>query len=437
MAGLFTAMVLARHYRQVTVIERDCLPAAAVPRKGVPQGGHVHAVLLRGMEILDDLCPGFYDELISDGATKARALEDIHMELIGHQVLRVGTEHNFVMATRPFLEAHLRQRVSRTPGVVIRDGFEATDILHAARKGRVTGVRICPRGSSGSGEAMAADLVVDALGRAGRGRVWLDALGFPRPAEQRLHVGVHYGSRLYRFPQGTAASLGVSAVFVAPRPGRRRGMVLFAQENGMWVLSLTGYDGFTPPKDGGGFLAAVREFGTQDMYDAVSAAEPCSEIAAYRFPAGHLRRYERLHRHPEGLLSTGDSICCLNPIYGTGITVAAELAVLLDRCLDQPRSADLPRRYYAGAASIVRAPWRMTTLLDRTLNPVGRFSPTSRLARSYLQRVARSAASDPLLATTLIECLGMIAPPERLFHPKILKHTAWAGEPSRHASPGR
>lgn len=37
MSGLLAARVLADAYEQVTVVERDVLPEAGMPRKGVPQ----------------------------------------------------------------------------------------------------------------------------------------------------------------------------------------------------------------------------------------------------------------------------------------------------------------------------------------------------------------------------------------------------------------
>jgi 2-polyprenyl-6-methoxyphenol hydroxylase-like FAD-dependent oxidoreductase len=42
MGGLLAARAVAEHYDRVTVIERDELPEAPEPRKGVPQGRHLH-----------------------------------------------------------------------------------------------------------------------------------------------------------------------------------------------------------------------------------------------------------------------------------------------------------------------------------------------------------------------------------------------------------
>src|SRR3954467_7907533 len=68
MGGLITARVLADFYETVTVVERDVLPDDPENRRGVPQGRHTHALLSRGAQVLEELFPGFLDELVAAGA---------------------------------------------------------------------------------------------------------------------------------------------------------------------------------------------------------------------------------------------------------------------------------------------------------------------------------------------------------------------------------
>lgn len=67
MGGLLAARVLADFYDRVTVVERDTLPVGPVNRRGVPQGRLIHAVLARCTQVLDELFPGFVDELTAMG----------------------------------------------------------------------------------------------------------------------------------------------------------------------------------------------------------------------------------------------------------------------------------------------------------------------------------------------------------------------------------
>src|ERR1700760_5187206 len=68
MAGLLAARSLADFFDTVTVVERDPLPDAGAARRGVPQGRHLHALLARGAQVLEELFPGILDELVLDGA---------------------------------------------------------------------------------------------------------------------------------------------------------------------------------------------------------------------------------------------------------------------------------------------------------------------------------------------------------------------------------
>jgi 2-polyprenyl-6-methoxyphenol hydroxylase-like FAD-dependent oxidoreductase len=68
MAGLLAARVLSDHFQEVVIVERDRLPKQAEFRKGVPQSRHIHFLLVRGARILEQLFPGFREDLLAAGA---------------------------------------------------------------------------------------------------------------------------------------------------------------------------------------------------------------------------------------------------------------------------------------------------------------------------------------------------------------------------------
>jgi hypothetical protein len=55
---LSAAGVLARHFEEVVILERDNLPASAVSRSGTPQDRHPHGLLAGGLRALDEIFPG-------------------------------------------------------------------------------------------------------------------------------------------------------------------------------------------------------------------------------------------------------------------------------------------------------------------------------------------------------------------------------------------
>ena len=65
LAGLLAARVLADHFERVTLIERDAYLETSEARRGTPQANHVHGLLVRGRQILEEFFPGLPANSIS------------------------------------------------------------------------------------------------------------------------------------------------------------------------------------------------------------------------------------------------------------------------------------------------------------------------------------------------------------------------------------
>ena len=61
LAGLMTARVLADHFDAVTVLERDHVDGQPALHQSIPQGNHLHGLLLGGQQVMASLYPGFLD----------------------------------------------------------------------------------------------------------------------------------------------------------------------------------------------------------------------------------------------------------------------------------------------------------------------------------------------------------------------------------------
>ena len=216
MAGLLAARVLADAYERVTVIERDRLPVGIEARRGVPQGAHAHTLLPRGQACLEELLPGIVAELIAAGAPTYAAMNEMRVVLGGHPFARAELGARSLIASRPLLEGHVRRRVRALANVELRDRIDALGLEPGADGQRIAGVRVLSRADSSAAETLQADLVVCATGRGARVPAWLEALGHPRPVEQRLAVDVGYATRHLRLPAG--ALDGDRLVLVGPRP---------------------------------------------------------------------------------------------------------------------------------------------------------------------------------------------------------------------------
>jgi 2-polyprenyl-6-methoxyphenol hydroxylase-like FAD-dependent oxidoreductase len=417
-AGLLAARALSDAYRRVTIIERDELPAIGANRKAVPQGSHAHVMLASGQRSIEQLLPGITEELFAAGAQSCESMRQIRFVIAGHEITREASGADVLLASRPLIEGHVRRRVLATPNVCLRERCEAVDLLASPDRRRVTGVRTRGRGDGGAEEALAAELVVAASGRAARVPALLEALGYERPGEERLPVDLRYVSRRVRLRSG---ALGEDRLIgIGARPGLPRGVMLIAQED-HWILTASGYGAaHHPPTDEEGYLAFIASVAPPDVLGAIRESEPLGELVTHAFPANQRRRYERLRRFPEGLLVVGDAISSFNPLYGQGMSVAALEAIELRRCLERGERR-LAKRFFRAAANVVKQAWDMAVGGDLALPEVPGDRPVIvRLSNAYMERLLRVAEDDPIVAAAFGDVGDLLAPPQEVMRPRIV-----------------
>ena len=414
-AGLLAARVLADTYPEVTVLDRDALAPGVAPRRGAPQGRHIHALLARGQLALEELFLGLTDELVAHGAPIGDMLGDARLLFGGHRLARAETGLRVVSVSRPLLEDRIRARVRALGAVRFAPPCDVVGLRLSHDGRRVTGVRILRRAAASAEETLDADLVVDATGRGSRTPKWLASLGFGRPEEEQVRVDVGYATRRYRL---SADGLnGDLACVHGPTADRPRGGALAKLEGGAGMLTLFGMLGDHPPKDAAGFDGFARSLQFPDLYDVIRAAEPIDDPVGFRFPANVRRRYERMRRFPDGLLVVGDAICSFNPIYGQGMTVAALQAIALR---DQLRPGTTPstQSVLRALARAIDAPWELAIGADLSVPEVDGPRPLRRrLANQYVRRLQAAASRDPELSQAFVRVTGLIDPPEALLRP--------------------
>jgi 2-polyprenyl-6-methoxyphenol hydroxylase-like FAD-dependent oxidoreductase len=435
MAGLLAARVLADAYSRVTVVDRDELPEASTHRRGVPHGRHIHGLLARGQQALEELLPGLTAELIAQGVPAGDMLADTRLYLSGHRLRQAHAGLVVLCASRPLLEGHVRARVRAIRNVQLLDRCDILGLTADPDARRLTGARVLRRADSSAEQVLGADLVVDATGRGARTPIWLQALGYARPETEQVRVGLGYATRTYRLPPD--ALDGDLAVLQAATPEHPRTGALQRLEGGRWMLTLGGMLGDHPPTDPGGFLAFARTLRFPDIHEAVRDAEPLDDPVAFRFPASVRHRYERLDRFPDGLLVLGDAVASFNPIYGQGMSVAALEALTLGRHLERGAEPE-PRRWFRDLARVVDVPWQIAAGGDLAVPGVqGRRTLKGRLLNAYIARLHAAAAHDAGLAGAFVRVAGLVAPPQALLRPSVALRVLRPSRPTAAGAGGR
>jgi len=439
MAGLITARVLSEHFARVTVVERDALDdGSAEPRKGVPQGRQLHALLKKGETILAELFPDLLPALAADGAVTFDFGGDVAWHHFGVWKKRFDAGMSTTCLSRPLLESHVRRRVFALPNVRRRDRTEVTTLVASADRTRITGAVVKGR-DDGDEARLDADLVVDASGRGTRLPGWLSGLGYAPPEETQVKVRVGYASRVFRRVEPSPYPWK-SMYLIGKPPDNRRIGALMPQEGGQWICVLVGMLGDYPPDDAAGFLEFARGLPVPDLHRVLEELEPVGDIPTHRFSANLRRHYERLERFPEGLVAVGDALASFNPIFGQGMTTACLDALALGACLVEQRGlagpgdvTGLSRRYHVAAAKLTDAPWMMTTGEDFRYPEVeGQRPPLYPAMKWYLGQVHRAASVDTEIFGHFLRAMHMLDGPEKLLAPSTALKVLRA---ARRASP--
>ncbi len=423
MAGLLAVAALAEAYDEVVLVERDPMRPDPAPRRGVPQGRHVHVLLSRGAKAIETLLPGILTELTADGGMTLDNLNQLHADIDGHVLCQADAPMDRAhLQTRPFLEAHVLARVRALPDVRILDDHDVVELRWEGT--RVVGATVVPRAAPDEDVELDADLTVSALGRNGRVGAWLTDHGYEAPTEQELRIDLMYATRLMRL-DATRVN-GYRGVLVGAKPSRPTGISLLQQEDDAWIVTVEAFAGHHPATDPEGWLDEAVRLTPPQFRDALRSAEPVTDVSVHRFPANLWRRYDRLRDFPEGLLVTGDSICSFNPVYGQGMTVAALEAGLL-RELVRSGTHDLAHRFFHQAAKPVRIAWEAAVGGDLSMPPdvvPGRRTVVVRAANAYLDRYLTAAEQDAVLALDFLDVTGLDKPARALVSPHALRAIA-------------
>jgi 2-polyprenyl-6-methoxyphenol hydroxylase-like FAD-dependent oxidoreductase len=284
----------------------------------------------------------------------------------------------------------------------------------------VTGVH------TSDGEELAADLVIDAMGRRSGLPGWLAGLGAQPLAEEAEDSGFSYYTRYFRSADGTAPQFITGLL----TPFGSFSLLTLPGDAGTWSVTV-----YISSRD-----QALKEVRHPEKWRAVVAAcplhahlldgEPVSDVLAM---SGIVDRHRRavVAGTPvlTGLLAVGDSACCTNPSLGRGMTMglmhAAGTAEVIADHLGDPVTLALEHDHMTQARV---TPWYQNTVrfdrarreeIDASIE--GRPAPEPPAPEppgpmpQFQQAFGVAMLYDPDVFRGMMEFISMMALPEQVF----------------------
>lgn len=418
-AGLLAARVLADHADRVLIIERDETGSGDAPRRGVPQGSQLHALLDAGLRQLERWFPGFTADAVAAGAVHSPG--EVRNAYLDGVAKRHRADTTQLTATRPFLEYQVRSRVLRLPNVTMTRG-RAVGLEHSMTA--VTGVRI---ESGGTTVVQAADLVVDATGRASRVGDWVADAGWDRPELIRQTTGINYATAFFVREPGPVLWNPVFSTCSPKVAGDMAIAACTAVEKDRWIVLMGGYGECRPGASADDLIRRCRQDFPREFGKVVEGGI-IGDVTTYRQADSRRRDFAGTNRFPARLVAVGDAVASFNPIYGQGMSSAALQASCLSLYLHADPDLDRPARHFFDLQKVVvDAAWGISSAADLARPSVVAERPRGYRLSSWLSgTVVNATATDAVVNRQFDEVVNMLAHPSTLARPGILARSLLA-----------
>jgi len=407
-AGLLAAAALAQSVDGVTILERKQRPGRG--ESLAPQGRMTHVLLLGGANAIEEVLPGFQDDAAARGVPSVRADQGLWWN--GGYRQRFFDTDTAPFGSRVMIEEIIRDRVEAIDTIDVRYGTGVEGLIGDSSQ---------VRGVSTTHGTIEADVVVDASGRGSHLERWLEAIGAVLPPVEEVKVDVAYAGAIVPAPPGSTDRhkyLVCQSMF----PDNPRIGLALEIENDQWSIVMGGYHGDRPPTDPRGLLTFAETLSMPELPALLEEIGPIDDIQTYRFASNRRRRFEKI-RVPAGLLPIGDSVCSFNPVYGQGMSVAAQEAAELQRAVRRSDVKGLDTNRLIGRfGKIVDGPWRIAADADLGHPQTeGHRSPNA--VDKWIGRILHATTVDPQVARTLMRVTSLVDPPRALFGPGTIGRT--------------
>ncbi|MGQ3887954.1 FAD-dependent oxidoreductase [Legionella sp. CNM-1927-20] len=391
-SGLLSALVLAKYYDDILLIDRYWPDEKGVSQ-GTPQSYHLHVLLAEGQQLLASLLPDVWRQLTFN----LLPVVDWGKETWWKTPQGLLARNNCSVKTYLFSRQWLNQVLwsQRQQQQNIRT-LTATLNNWRMVDGKIKQLQF----KDGSSIPITGD-VIDARGRSSNLQRQLSLKSLQVKNQYR-----YFSTQLRQHDWQT--DLGIQQVYIQACPKKQPiGLVLSPIEGQQLILTLIDTSGTikTDAHKESIIKSLFKENQLGRIHCTLKDWVPYANL-------NNKRLIIEYHKWPKNLLAIGDSICYQNPVYGQGLTVILkQLHVLKQQ----------ERRNWSNQKQLHRCnwlPWLMASHQDKQCDKDTTF-------QWLLQKLLHRAVIDPVVGKVFIQILHQKISPLCLLNPKLLAKLMW------------
>jgi 2-polyprenyl-6-methoxyphenol hydroxylase-like FAD-dependent oxidoreductase len=294
-AGMLSASMLARHFKQVIIEEKFSYVSA-----GIAQAPHLHVLLKQGQNILEHYFPGILDEMRRLSCKEVDWAADTVWHSPFGMYPRFHSGIVTVNCSRLLLDRLMYQWLQAIPNIKFKYGM--------------------------NDKSSSVDLFVDARGRNAEIAILKNA------RTTIVTNNLAYATQFYQLPDNHSAPF--KQIYVPVYIGiNDRGCVISPIEENKVVVTLIGRGNARPSKSQEGFLQHLVQLNNQAIIEYMRKATPVSDIKLFTDLSNEHRHLSKIKHWPRNVVVLGDAVCKINPIYGQGMMLASKQVALLEKHL--------------------------------------------------------------------------------------------------------
>ncbi len=324
--GLLTAYALSDYVNHITIIERSPPKPNQRFRNGIPQSQHLHVLLKAGQNILFDIMPSIKQQLLDAQCQSIDWAQDTHWQGPYGIYPKYDASLDTLLFSRALLDRCMYQQIQSKQNITLISAKVESLLV---KNQHVYGLRY-QNADDALLKTITADLVIDTRGRNTKTAVLLSSICNDSIRNLVVNNSVSYNSRIFTHQKDNSSAIK-QYYLQAHAIKQPHGVVCSPIESNQIMVTQIGFGESALCRTDDAFEKKLNQIDDDRLHallqnnEAISSAKTFSNLHNVRV------NHKDIKQWPTGLIVIGDALCRVNPIYGQGMTLAAQQVNLLQR----------------------------------------------------------------------------------------------------------